>query len=209
MQAKKVETNTSGAKGKTYSASFLLTEKQHNIAGAIAGKINYNYDKKTGVVTVTVNDLDPLVCALIADTVSNKLQEFIMDYRTKKARNDLEYAQLIYAQTRDEYEVSNRRYVAAVDANWDVINETAKAQLEALNNEQRMKYQTFSAAAQKLEAAKAKLQEATPVITVLQGASVPQKPAGPKRLFITAFLMAFATFLCSVYILSTDRSWRT
>ena len=135
MQAKKVETNTSGAKGKTYSASFLLTEKQHNIAGAIAGKINYNYDKKTGVVTVTVNDLDPLVCALIADTVSNKLQEFIMDYRTKKARNDLEYAQLIYAQTRDEYEVSNRRYVAAVDANWDVINETAKAQLEALNNE--------------------------------------------------------------------------
>lgn len=209
MQAKKVETNTSGAKGKTYSASFLLTEKQHNIAGAIAGKINYNYDKKTGVVTVTVNDLDPLVCALIADTVSNKLQEFIMDYRTKKARNDLEYAQLIYAQTRDEYEVSNRRYVAAVDANWDVINETAKAQLEALNNEQRMKYQTFSAAAQKLEAAKAKLQEATPVITVLQGASVPQKPAGPKRLFITVFLMAFATFLCSVYILSTDRSWRT
>lgn len=209
LKPKKVETNTSGTKGKTYSASFLLTEKQHNIAETIVGKINYDYDKKTGVVTVTVNDFDPLVCALIADTVSNKLQDFILDYRTKKARNDLEYAQLIYAQTRDEYEVSNRRYVAAVDANWDVINETAKAQLEALNNEQRMKYQTFSAASQKLEAAKAKLQEATPVITVLQGASVPQKPAGPKRLFITIFLMAFVAFLCSAYILSTDRSWRT
>lgn len=204
MKSKETETNTSGTKGKTYSTSFLLTEKQHNIAGAIAGKINYNYDKKTGVVTVTVNDFDPLVCALIADTVSNKLQEFIMDYRTKKARNDLEYAQRIYTQTRDEYEVSNRRYVAAVDANWDIINETAKAQLEALNNEKTMKYQTFSAASQKLEAAKAKLQEATPVITVLQGASVPQKPAGPKRLFITLVLMVFVGFLCSVYLINTD-----
>ena len=204
MKSKETETNTSGTKGKTYSTSFLLTEKQHNIAEAIAGKINYNYDKKTGVVTVTVNDFDPLVCALIADTVSNKLQEFIMDYRTKKARNDLEYAQRIYTQTRDEYEVSNRRYVAAVDANWDIINETAKAQLEALNNEKTMKYQTFSAASQKLEAAKAKLQEATPVITVLQGASVPQKPAGPKRLFITLVLMVFVGFLCSVYLINTD-----
>lgn len=205
MKPKK-KANTSGIKGKTYSPSFMLTEKQHHIAGAIGTKIQYGYDKKTGVISVTVNDLDPLVCALIADTVSNKLQNFIMDYRTKKARNDLEYAQLIYTQTKNEYEASNSRYIAAVDANWDIINETAKAQLEALKNEKTMKYQTFATASQKLEAAKAKLQEATPVITVLQGASVPQKPAGPRRLFITIFLMAFATFLCSAYLIYADRS---
>lgn len=209
LKPEKKETDTSGAKGKTYSPSFLLTKEQHNIAGAISGKIKYDYDKKTGVVTVTVRDFDPLVCALIADTISNRLQDFILDYRTKKARNDLDYAQLIYSQTKAEYEECNNRYVAAVDANWDLINETAKARLEALNNEKTMKYQTFSTAAQKLEAAKAKLQEATPVTTILQGASVPQKPAGPKRLFITIFLMVFVAFLYSAYILSTDRSWRT
>ena len=202
MSPKKVEKNTSGAKGKTYSSSFLLTEKQYNIAGAISGKIQYGYDKKTGVISVIVNDFDPLVCALIADTVSNRLQDFIMDYRTKKARNDLEYAQRIYTQTRDEYEVSNSRYVAAVDANWDIINETAKAQLEALNNEKTMKYQTFAAASQKLESAKAKLQEATPVITVLQGACVPQKPAGPRRTFITLALMFLAGFVCTIYLIA-------
>ena len=208
VKPKKAEVNTSGAEGKTYSPSFLLTKKQNEIAAVIGGKIQYSYDKKTGVISVVVNDFDPLVCALIADTVSNKLQDFILDYRTKKARNDLEYAQLIYSQTRDEYEVSNRRYVAAVDANWDIINETAKAQLEALNNEQRMKYQTFSAASQKLEAAKAKLQEVTPVITVLQGASVPQKPAGPRRALITFALISLVCFFCSVYIICTDNSWR-
>lgn len=192
--------------GKAYSPAFLMTKEQHNIAGVISNQINYNYDKKTGVISVTVKDLDPLVCALIADTVSSRLQDFIMDYRTKKARNDLEYAQLIYKQTKAEYEESNNRYVAAVDANWDIINETAKAKLEALNNEKSMKYQTFSTAAQKLESARAKLQEVTPVTTVLQGASVPQKPAGPKRVLITLALIFLTCFVCSIYIISTDKS---
>lgn len=206
MKSEETLTDISGAKGKTYSPSFLLTEKQHEIVNVIAGKIKYNYDKKTGVVTVTVTDFDPLVCALIADTISSRLQDFILDYRTKKARNDLEYSQLIYDQTKANYEECNNRYVAAVDANWDIINETAKAKLEALNNEKSIKYQTFSTAAQKLEAARAKLQEATPVTTILQGASVPQKPAGPRRLRITILLMLLTGFICSVYLINTDKN---
>lgn len=206
MKSKKPDVGVSGMQGKPVSPSFILTEDEYNIANAISGKIQYNYDKKTGVVSVTVNDFDPLVCALIVDTISNRLQDFIMDYRTKKARNDLEYTQRIYAQTKAEYEESNERYVAAVDANWDIVNETAKARLEALSNDKTLKYQTFSAAAQKLEAAKAKLQEATPVTTILQGASVPQKPAGPKRVLITLLLMFLACFGCTVFIIAQNKN---
>ena len=203
---KKTELITANITNSNTSPGFLLSDDQHNIVEAISGKIQYNYDKKTGVISVTVNDLDPLVCALIADTVSNRLQDFIMDYRTKKARNELDYAILIHEQTKTEYEEYNNRYVDAVDANWDIINETAKAKLEALNNVKTIKYQTFAAASQKLEAAKAKLQEATPVTTVLQGASVPQKPAGPKRVFITLFLIVFSCFACSIHIIVTSKN---
>lgn len=206
MKSKKINTNAPGMKGKSVSPSFILTEDQFNIAGAISGKIRYDYDKKTGVVSVSVNDFDPLVCALIADTISSRLQDFILDYRTKKARNDLEYAWRIYDQAKADYEESNEQYVAAVDANWDIVNETAKARLEALSNDKTLKYQTFSAASQKLEAAKAKLQEATPVITVLQGASVPQKPAGPKRLFITLALMFLTCFVCTIYLIAMNKT---
>ena len=201
FKSKKPEVRVDKMEGKTFSPAFILSEDQYNIANTIVNKIQCDYDRKTGVVSVMVKDFDPLVCAMIADTVSDKLQNFILDYRTKKARNDLEYSQLIYTQTKAEYEESNERYVAAVDANWDLVNETAKARLEALSNDKSLKYQTFSAAAQKLQAAKAKLQEATPVITVLQGASVPQKPAGPKRVFITLALMFVTCFVCSVYII--------
>lgn len=205
---KQATPNAKAMEGKTFSPSFILSKDQYNIAGVIKSKILYDYDKKTGAISVTVRDQDPLVCALIADTVSSKLQDFILDYRTKKARNDLEYTMRIYAQAKADYEESNNRYVDAVDANWDIVNETAKARLEALSNDKTLKYQTFSSAAQKLEAAKAKLQEATPVTTILQGASVPQKPAGPKRMLITLALMFLTAAACTAYLLSTDRSWR-
>ena len=194
-----------GTKGRTFSPSFLMSKDQHDIAKTITNKIQYDYDKKTGVISITVKDLDPLVCALIADTVSSRLQDFILDYRTKKARNDLEYTQRIYAQAKAEYEKSNDHYVAAIDANWDIVNETAKARLETLNNDKTLKYQTFSAVTQKLQAAKAKLQEATPVTTVIQGSSVPQKPAGPKRALITLALIFLVCFVCTAVIIAKDK----
>ena len=66
-------------KGKTFPTAFLLTDEQHDIANLISNKIQYDYDKKTGVISVTVKDQDPLVCALIADTVSSRLQDYVYD----------------------------------------------------------------------------------------------------------------------------------
>ena len=209
LMSKKADTGIKEMKGKEFSPPFMLTEDQHKIVNAIGGNIKYDYDKKTGVVTVTVRDQDPLVCALLADTISSRLQDFILNYRTQKARNDLEYTQTIYNQTKAEYVECNDCYVAAVDANWDMVNETAKAKLEALNNEKTLKYQTFATTAQKLEAAKAKLQEATPVTTILQGATVPQKPAGPKRVIITFALMFLACFVCTVFLICTEKAVKT
>lgn len=190
---------------KKYAPSFMLSKEQDDIAKAIGGNIKYDYDKKTGVVSVTVTDQDPLVCALIADTVSSRLQDFITEYRTKKARNDLEYAEKIYAVAQAEYEESNAVYAAAVDGNWDVVNESVKAQIQKLENDKNLKYQTLSAINQKLQTSRAKLQEDTPVITMLQGASVPVKPAGPKRTIITLGLLVMSFVITSICIIEKKK----
>ena len=46
----------------------------------------------------------------------------------------------------------------------------------------QLKYNTYSAAKNQYDAAKAKLQETIPVFTIIKGAQVPIKPAGPKRM---------------------------
>ena len=55
-----------------------------------------------------------------------------------------------------------------------------------------------------LEAAKAKVQERTPAFTVLKGAAVPVKPAGPKRMIFVAAMLFFAFLFTSAYIFKRE-----
>ena len=52
--------------------------------------------------------------------------------------------------------------------------------------------------------ARAKLQEKTPSFTTLIGATVPIKPAGPKRMLFVAFMLVLATLSYAIYILRDD-----
>ena len=76
---------------------FKLTKKQTAIAKVIANKVVCDVDQKTLVITIDVSDQDPIICATVADSVKERLQQFITDYRTSKARIDLEYNEKLCA----------------------------------------------------------------------------------------------------------------
>ena len=68
---------------------FRLTKEQANIVKAIDKKVVCDVDKKTMVITISVTDQNPVICATMADSVKTRLQKFITDYRTSKVRVDL------------------------------------------------------------------------------------------------------------------------
>ena len=153
--------------------TFKLTKEQTAIADAIAHKVVCDVDKKTLVITINVTDQDPLICATMADSVQARLQDFITDYRTKKARIDLEYNQKLYAEAKERYEKARRTHASHVDANRNVLFQTARSELSKLENEMNLQYQTYSQIAAQLRLAEAKVQEDTPAFTTLQPATVP------------------------------------
>ena len=65
----------------------------------------------------------------------------------------------------------------------------------------RMKFNVYTALQQQLESAKAKIQERTPAFTTLKCASVPIKPAGPKRVIMTILVMILVFGITSFHIL--------
>lgn len=64
---------------------------------------------------------------------------------------------------------------------------------ETLENEMESKWGMYSTLNNQVQASEAKLQEATPAFTIIEGASIPFRPAGPKRV-ITAILMSILSF---------------
>ena len=135
-----------------------------------------------------------MVCALMADTVRMHLQSFITDYRTKKAAIDLAYIENLFLEAKENYEKSRIAYGAYSDANQDITLTSYRLIRDNLENEMQLQYNNYSALSTQLQSAKAKLQEKTPAFTTLQSATVPVKPAGPKRM-IFVLSMLFLTFV--------------
>lgn len=180
---------------------FNLTKPQSEVFDAVKGKIKCTVDKKTDVITLTIQDQDPLIAATIAKEACEKLQEFIIAYRTHKASIDYEYYKKLCVEAKADYEKSRGKYSSYSDANMNVVLESYKSKGEGLRGEMQMRQELYTTLTTQMQMARAKLQEATPAFTVLQSASVPVKPAGPKRTLIAIGITFFAAIITSLAII--------
>ena len=174
--------------------AFRLTMKQAAIVKSLQKKIVCDVDKKTMVITIQVTDQDPWIAATMADTVKARLQDFITEYRTSKARKDLVYNEKIYAEAKRDYDKARQLYASFSDANQDLILQSVRMRQLELENELQLKYNTYSSVVLQLQAAKAKVQEETPAFTTLQSATMPLKPIAPRktRIVLVFLFLAFA-----------------
>ena len=171
---------------------FRLTRDESAIADALSKRISVSVDKKTGVTTLSVTMQDPLISASLTDTVMHCLQNYITDYRTNKARHDLAFTEKLYGEAKASYEDAQKKYANFVDANQNIILLSYRAEQERLQNEMNLAYQVYTQVSQQLQMARAKVQEITPVYTVVQPATVPLNPAKPNKLMILIGFMFLA-----------------
>lgn len=182
--------------------NFELTGEQSRIAWLINKNVVCGYNKKTNLITISVTAQDPYIAALLADSVQARLQDFLTDYRTKKSRHDLEYAEMLQRQAKKDYEHARQKYVEFVDANQDVVLESIRQMQTDLENDLQLQYNNYNTLCAQVLAYKAKVQEATPAFTTLQRATVSYGPAGPKRpqiIFVCIFMAAFIITICVLY----------
>lgn len=175
---------------------FQLTKEQKSIVDLMKKKVICDVDAKTLVITINVYDQDPLIAATMADSVKSRLQQFITDYRTRKARVDLEFNNKLFVETKARYEKARRDYATFADANQDLILETVRSKRADLENEMQLRYNAYTQVATQLQAAEAKVQEETPAFTTIQSATVPVKKAGPSRAKRVLALL-FLAFCCT------------
>lgn len=183
---------------------YMLSKKQNDIASAIRKKVAINIDKKTAVITIATEAQDPLICKTIADSVKERLQVFITNYRTSKARVDEQYYHKLMVESKHEYEKARQLYGSYADANTDVVLASMRAKQDDLENDMQLKYNAYSTMVAQYQAAKAKVQERTPAFTVIKGAAVPIKATGPKRMLFVAIVLFFAFFGTCIYIIKDD-----
>jgi len=183
---------------------YYLSERENGIAEIIRDKIQIGIDKQTGVITIDTEAQDPLICKTLADSIKERLQDFITNYRTNKARIDYEYYNKLTIEAKQEYEKARHRYGSMSDANSKVVLRSAELRMQDMENDMQLKYNAYTTLSTQLEAAKAKVQARTPAFTVLKGASVPIRPSGPKRMFFVLGMLILVTFIDIIWIVKDE-----
>lgn len=187
---------------------FQLTAEQNNAVNGLRKLVVANVDKKTGVTSISVTMQDPLVCAIVADTVVTKLQEFITGYRVNKAQEDCKYWEQLHEERKNDYYEKQQNYARYTDGNQGISRESVKIEQARLENEMNLAYQVYSQVATQLQMARAKVQEAKPVFAVVEPATVPLSPSGTSRKMILIGIVFLAVVGASAWILFGQDLWK-
>ena len=182
-----------------------LTKKEYDVAKNIMCRIDCSLDKKTNVITIVVEDQDPLIAATVADSVQMHLQRTITDYRTKKARNDMEYMQKLFDEAHMEYAKARQKYAAFGDSYQNLKMQSYVLKGDELENEMQLKYTIYQQVVEQLQLAKAKVQERTPAFTIVQEATVPVKHSSRPKIVTLIIWMILGFLLRSGILLWRNR----
>lgn len=183
---------------------FELTTSQEQFIRNAKEKIAVGVDKKTGIISASVSMQDPLVSAAIMDSVLMKLQKYITNYRTQKAKHDLIFNEKLFREARERYYEVQKEYARYVDENRNVTSASYRTEEERLHNEVVLAYGIYNQMAQQLELQRVKVQEQTPVYTVIEPARVPVSAIKPDKVLIVLCSVFFSGVFSVVYILGKE-----
>lgn len=186
---------------------FQLTKQEAGIVSGLRKKIMANVDKKTGVTSIGVTMQDPMVAAIVTDTLLSKLKEHIISYRVSKAQEDCKYYEKLYQESKEEYYIAQQAYAKYLDANKNIVLESVKAEQQRLQNEMNLAYQLYNQMAGQLQLSKAKVQEAKPVFAIVEPTTVPLRPSGTSKKMILIGFLFLAVAGTSAWILFGKDMW--
>lgn len=174
---------------KASQGTIELSKKESQKIESLKKKIVASVDKKTSMTSVTATFQDSKVAAVVADSVVKKLQEYIIDYRTSKSKEDCLYLEKLFKERQQEYYVAQKKYADYMDSHDNIILQSVRTEQERLQNDMSLAYQVYSQVASQLQVARAKVQEEKPVFAVVEPAVVPLKPSGTSRkVYVLAFI---------------------
>lgn len=162
-----------------------LSEDEEALIEDLQHAIKCHMNEASGIIYVSFQCQDPLVAKTVVDSVTHRLQEFITDYRTSKARVDLKHYQELERETKVAWDEASQAYAEYTDSHQGTnLLQAYESRRDALENEMQVALTAYNQMKQQVQLAEAKVQEKTPAFTVLDVAGVPVRHTSPKKMMM-------------------------
>lgn len=153
-------------------------------------RISVSVDTKTGILTLKSEMPDALAAAELAQLSIDLLTEYVTNYKVSKARENFNFVQARYDESKTNFEKTQEALARFNDRNRNVVTALAQSESQRLQNEYNLAFEVFKGLATQLEQAKIQVKEETPVFTVLEPVKVPVEKSKPKKVLIIVALFS-------------------
>jgi len=170
---------------------YELTSKQRDVRKILSELISLEVNPKEGILTLSAKMPEARAAAQLGQRAQELLQQYIIEFKIKKAKANLDFIQQRYDETAKKFEAAQQKLASFSDRNKNVSLATAKTEETRLSSQFNLIYGIYSELAKQLEQAKIQVKQDTPVFTIIEPVSVPtkkSKPNSPIILFIWLFL---------------------
>jgi uncharacterized protein involved in exopolysaccharide biosynthesis len=165
-------------------------------------RITASIDKKSGVISISVKMPDPVAAATIAKFSIDYMTEYVTDYRTEKARKEVDFLGEKVAASKGKFYATQEKKAKYSDqfAAPTIRLQTADVQRERIESEYKISSTFYNELLKKYEEAKIKLQQDTPTFIVLEPPVAPNEKSEPQKVIII-LLFSFVGGITSVLVI--------
>lgn len=194
---------------------LVLNKKQEGLIKALSDIIDVEVIKSGGgltggeskIINVSVETQNAQVSAHMAELVVSNLKQYIINYNTGKAKNDLEFIDARFNDARARYYKTQNALAEYDDSNINVILASVRTNRQRLETENSLAASLYNGLAQKLEQSKIIVQDRTPVFTVIEPAIIPLRKSKPKTSLIIISMLFIGGFVGVSIILTKEFLW--
>ena len=174
------------------------SQAHDEVISLINQRIRSKTSARYGTTVIQVTDNDPVVAAMMADSVRVHLQRHTAAFARQTALFDLASAQAKCEQAERRYLSARDEYAHYVDTHNDLVSGIASAEEDHLQKEYEAAFTAYEKACEQRLRAQALVDKFSFTFTVLTNATVPQSPTSPSAL---GYLLSF------VFIALTVTTW--
>ena len=190
-----------------------VSNKQNELIKSLENQLNLQVNAKEGFIAIEVTFPEPKAAAQLTLKAQQLLQDFALQFKTQKSKEQLAYIKERYAEKQTEFNKAKIALARFQDQNTGINTALGRTKLLQLQSDYDLLFSVYSELAKQLEAQQLQVKKDTPLFTVLKPVTVPKEKSAPKRsliIVIYVFLGLIAGFglvLGKKYFKSFKKEW--
>ena len=150
----------------------------------IQSQLQVEPDDKKGIVTLSFTMDNAELSAQMGAYAKATLQNELIEYKIKRAQEELEFTNMLFSEKKSEFELAQQRLSDFQDQNIILSTENSKKELRRLQAEYDVSFKVYNDLALQLEQAKLKVNRDTPIFSDIKPIVVPLDPSSPSTILI-------------------------